>query len=56
MGWLTEDFLEYEEIPEHEHGVTDQSSLKFNGGNPVLLCGVEENCQRIVQYQDGREY
>lgn len=34
---------------EHEHYVDEQSEFKFNGGNPVFLCGYED-CRVIVAY------
>lgn len=36
-------------LPGHDHAVTKHSTMKFNGGNPVFLCG-HDDCAVIVCY------
>lgn len=40
-----------EPLPAHEHLVNEHSVVKFNGGNPVFLCGHDSGeCRTIVCY------
>lgn len=39
------------EIPEHEHVVNEHSVVKWNGGDPVWLCGyMNGECRIITRY------
>lgn len=53
---MHDDALDIWPPEEHECAATDKSELKFNGGHPVLLCGVDTECRKIVQYEDGSRY
>lgn len=42
------DELEADKLPEHVHVVNEHSTVKFNGGNPVWLCGYAEGECRVI--------
>jgi hypothetical protein len=45
-----------EPLPAHEHVVNEHSVVKFNGGDPVFLCGHDDGeCRIIVRYAEWDE-
>lgn len=36
----------------HDHTcmLTTASQMKWNGGNPVFLCGIDDDCGMIIAY------